>query len=256
MIIEFFLIGFITFFASLISFFSGFGLATILMPFIAIFFPLPLAIALTAVVHLFHDSLKTAIFWPAINWKSAINFGGPAVIFSIFGALLLKHLSQITPIKNFSIFNLEAHISILHISIGLLLLIFATLEILPVKIFKFKNLFLGGVISGFLGGFSGHQGAFRSLFLINTIYDKKSFVGTSAIISVFVDLMRLIIYGLSFWSLFINYNISILLVAIIGAIFANIIGVIFLKKITIKFIHQIVIVLLYLFGVLFIIGII
>ena len=38
-------------FGSALTFFSGFGLGTILVPVFALFFPIELAIALTAIVH-------------------------------------------------------------------------------------------------------------------------------------------------------------------------------------------------------------
>ena len=46
------------FLASLLTFFSGFGLGTILMPVFALFFPLEMAIALTGVVHLLSNLFK------------------------------------------------------------------------------------------------------------------------------------------------------------------------------------------------------
>ena len=47
---ELILIGLAALFTSALTLFSGFGLGTILMPVFALFFPLPLAIAATAVV--------------------------------------------------------------------------------------------------------------------------------------------------------------------------------------------------------------
>jgi uncharacterized membrane protein YfcA len=45
--------------ASLITLFSGFGLGTILTPVFALFFPVPTAVALTGIVHLFKQSVQT-----------------------------------------------------------------------------------------------------------------------------------------------------------------------------------------------------
>ncbi len=230
--IEYILIGFLTFFASLVSFYSGFGLGTILMPVIAIFLPLPLAISLTAIVHLVSNCLKTGLFWKTINWRVLVRFGSTALISVILGAMLLKNLSDYVTIKQYSIFGIEAKISLLHILIGMLLILSETIEMLPNKIFKFNNLFVGGFISGFLGGFSGNQGAFRSLFLVNLIFDKKAFIGTNAVIAMFVDIIRIIVYSFSFWTLLIKVNISYLIVSIGGAIIGIFIGMMFLKKIT------------------------
>ena len=47
-----------TFIASGLTLFSGFGLGTLLMPVVAVFFPLEVAIAMTAVVHLANNLFK------------------------------------------------------------------------------------------------------------------------------------------------------------------------------------------------------
>ena len=50
-IMEIILISLAAFLTAILTFFSGFGLGTILMPVFAIFFPIDIAIALTGVVH-------------------------------------------------------------------------------------------------------------------------------------------------------------------------------------------------------------
>ena len=47
--------------ASGLTLFSGFGLGTLLMPVIALFFPLELAIAMTAMVHLSNHLFKIGL---------------------------------------------------------------------------------------------------------------------------------------------------------------------------------------------------
>lgn len=54
---------------------------------------------------------------------------------------------------------------------------------------------LGGLLSGFFGGLSGHQGAFRSAFLANAGLSTQQFLGTSVVIACLVDLARLTTYG-------------------------------------------------------------
>ncbi|MFW6290263.1 MAG: hypothetical protein ACOC0R_04780 [Mariniphaga sp.] len=48
---ELIIISIAAFFTAVLTFFSGFGLGTILMPVFALFFPVDIAIALTGVVH-------------------------------------------------------------------------------------------------------------------------------------------------------------------------------------------------------------
>ncbi len=61
---------------------------------------------------------------------------------------------------------------------------------------------VGGALSGFFGGLSGHQGALRAAFLIRSGLDKQGYVGTAALCSMFVDLTRLTVYfaGATFFS--------------------------------------------------------
>ena len=52
---------------------------------------------------------------------------------------------------------------------------------------------LGGCISGFFGGLSGHQGAFRSMFLLKAGIGKEQFIATGVVLAVMVDLARMLI---------------------------------------------------------------
>ena len=75
--------------ASLLTFFSGFGLGTILLPAFAFFFPLEIAVGLTAIVHFLNNLFKFILIGKQVNWKVVLYFGVPAVIAAYFGAKLL-----------------------------------------------------------------------------------------------------------------------------------------------------------------------
>jgi len=62
--------------ASMLTLFSGFGLGTLLMPVVALFFPLEVAIALTAVVHLANNVFKA--YPPPASPRSRSRCAGPA----------------------------------------------------------------------------------------------------------------------------------------------------------------------------------
>jgi uncharacterized membrane protein YfcA len=53
---------------------------------------------------------------------------------------------------------------------------------------------VGGLVSGFFGGLSGHQGAFRSVFLLRAGLDKVAFVATGVVIATMIDVSRLSMY--------------------------------------------------------------
>lgn len=57
---EYVVIPFTALFVSSLTLFSGFGRGTVLMPAFAIFFPVPVAVAATAVVHVANNVFKVA----------------------------------------------------------------------------------------------------------------------------------------------------------------------------------------------------
>jgi uncharacterized protein len=76
--------------ASGVTLFSGFGLGTVLMPAFALFFPVPAAIAATAVVHLANNLFKVVLVGRDADWRIALKFSLPAAIAAIAGASLLN----------------------------------------------------------------------------------------------------------------------------------------------------------------------
>ncbi|ADU65073.1 TSUP family transporter [Desulfurispirillum indicum] len=184
--------------ASLLTLFSGFGLGTLLMPVIALFFPLELAIAMTAMVHLANNIFKVGLMGRKADVSVLVRFGLPAVAAAFAGAVVLLWLGEMPSLHTYAVGGREFHISALKLVIGFLIMFFVILEISP----AFSRLALdrkwlpfGGVISGFFGGLSGHQGAFRSMFLIKAGLSKEAFVATGVVLAVMVDISRLVIYG-------------------------------------------------------------
>lgn len=66
------------FFASGLTLFSAFGLGTLLMPVAAIFLPVPIAVAVTAIVHLSNKIFKLALLWRDVGREVLLTFGLPA----------------------------------------------------------------------------------------------------------------------------------------------------------------------------------
>lgn len=254
--LSYLIVGLSAFVASLLTFYSGFGFATLLMPVLAIFLPLPVSIGVTAIVHLFHNILKTVFLAKFIDWYLAFKFGAVALIASIPGALVLKRLSTIPPSASYVLFSHSIEISALKIAIGISLILIAFLQVIPKKPIQIANLFLGAILTGFFGGLSGNQGAFRSAFLIQTSLNKKAFIGTNALIAIIVDLTRLIVYTLTFADMMKGLDKGFLGIAGGASLLGIGVGMVFLDSITIEKIHQLVIGLLVAFGSLMILGIV
>jgi uncharacterized protein len=245
--------------ASLLTLFSGFGLGTLLMPVVAIFFPVAVAVALTAFVHLLNNLFKLLVLWQMVNWSVAIRFGIPAMIATIPGAWLLTKLSTLPEIHSYTLVGIPAVITPVKLAVGLLLLFFAGAEWLSLgERFRISSHWLpvGGVLSGFFGGLSGHQGAFRSAFLIRAGLDKNAFVATNAVIAAAVDMARLAVYGLNMGLLLAHANAGLLAAATVAAFAGVLVGQIGLKKVTIGFIQKLVAAMLYTLAVLLVAGII
>ena len=232
---------------SAFAFFSGFGLGTILLPAFALFFPLPMAIAATAIVHLADNIFKSILIGKKADWQVILKFAVPGAIAAIVGALLLNLLSNIPPLLTYLIGNSHHEINIIKLVVGVLIILFAFLDLIP----RFKNISfnkrylpLGGAISGFFGGLSGVQGAWRSAFLVKLELDKDAFIGTAAISSVIVDFSRLLIYGISFYSLkfsTIPKDIyGLVAAATLAALIGSIVGTLIIKKITLRIIQLLV----------------
>lgn len=256
---EFFLLPGIAFLASLLTLFSGFGLGTILLPVFAIFFPLSISIALTAIIHFINNIFKVIVLGKYANISIVVRFGLPALVSAFFGAWILKYLSDIKPIFNYSINSNAFSITVLKMIIGVLIILFALLDLIPKlqKIqFDEKYLFIGGLLSGLFGGLSGNQGALRSSFLVKCNLSKEGFIGTGVVIACMVDISRLIAYSSFFSKVILNENILLLVLTILFSLLGVLFGNRLLKKITYESIQKIVGSMLILFGILLIAGII
>ena len=244
--------------ASLLTFFSGFGLGTILMPVFVLFFPLEMAITLTGVVHLLNNFFKMYLVGKEANWKVVIKFGAPAIISAMIGAWLLISFSETTEWLTYTIGEKEFSITPVKVLVAFLMFGFAFLELLPFfKKLEFaeNKLFIGGVISGFFGGLSGHQGALRSAFLIKCGLSKESFIATGVMISSVIDIARVSVYFTKYSSISIEENINLILAAVLAAFAGALIGKKLLKKITASFVQITVAVMIMIMAIAIGIGI-
>jgi len=184
--------------ASALTFFSGFGLGTLLLPAFAAFFPPGLAVAMTAVVHLANSLFKLGLVGRFASRPVVWRFGLPAIVASFAGAALLVRLTDLAPLAEWSLGERAMIVTPLKLVVAGLMAAFALVEGLPhIERYSLgpRYLPLGGVLSGFFGGLSGHQGALRSAFLLRCGLDARGFVGTGVAIACLVDITRLVVYA-------------------------------------------------------------
>jgi len=228
-------------FASGLTLFSGFGLGTLLMPIVAIFFPIEVAVAITAIVHLANNLFKLALLGRYADWTVVKRFGLPALAAAFIGALVLTWLADLAPLYRYQLGGRDFSISLVKAIVGLLILGFVFIELFKIfsgVAFSKKYLPLGGLVSGFFGGLSGHQGAFRSMFLIKAGLSKEAFIATGVTMAVLVDVARLSIYG---WDLRLeasNVQWPLVFAASLSAFLGAFIGRQLIEKMTIQRIQQ------------------
>jgi uncharacterized membrane protein YfcA len=186
-----------------LTMFSGFGLGTMLLPVFALFFPVEVAVGATAVVHGANNVFKIALVGRYADRALVLRFGLPAIVAAFAGAWALGAMAGFEELVRYEVGSRTAVVTPVKLAVGLLMLFFAVFELAPrFRRFRFKgeHLVAGGLLSGFFGGFSGHQGALRSAFLAKTATSAQAFVGTSATIGFLVDAARIATYGLLYFS--------------------------------------------------------
>ncbi|WP_378180360.1 sulfite exporter TauE/SafE family protein [Aquimarina sp. SS2-1] len=249
---EIVIVSIVAFFVSILTFFSGFGLGTILTPVLMIFFPVEIAIALTGVVHFFNNVFKLLLVGRKADKSVLLRFGIPAVIAAFAGAWVLIHISDIKPLFRYSLFDKNFEVFPVKFIISILLIIFASMDLIPyfTKLkFGKEKLPLGGALSGFFGGLSGNQGALRTAFLIKAGLSKEAFIGTAVVVSTFVDFTRLGVYATNISESGISDNLPLVICATLSAIVGAFLGNKLLKKVTLKFLQIVVAIMLILISV-------
>lgn len=230
-------------FASALTFYSGFGLGTLLLPAFALFFPVEQAIALTAIVHFLNGLFKIGLVGRHANRRVLFRFGLPALITSILGAWALVWLSGMAPTFSYYAFGRLVTVTPVKFIVGLLLLVFALLELLPRfrgLAFDEQHMPMGGMLSGFFGGLSGMQGALRSAFLSRAKLSKEEFIATGVLIACFIDVSRLAVYYSALAQERAVLDYKLLTAAVLAAFLGATLGNQYLKKMTMPNIQRIV----------------
>lgn len=246
----------ISFGASWLTFFCGFGLGTMLTPvFYFLLGDLTIAITATALVHLTNNLFKFGLMRKSVNWKIAIPFGIVAIPAAVFGAYLTGHFTDFILIS-YSFFGTVKNIKLIDLIFGIVLIGFAIIELTPKLslVFSKQSLWLGGLVSGFFGGLSGHQGALRSAFLVKYRLEKQAFIATGIVIALIIDIVRIPVYFKSGNLLALQSNWNFIVIAIFSAITGAIIGKKVLNKVKIETLNIIISIGMIIFGLVLAIG--
>ena len=171
----------LAFIAEFVGTLSGVSSSTVFVPLAKMLESVTVVLALTAVLHVFGNLTRTAMYWKSINWPLTLKFGIPSLLFSGIGAQYSDLFSE----KTYSL------------TLGIFLVTIASYFLFfnSKKIFEGKWLsYIGGAVSGLLTGLLGSGGAVRSLALATFNLNPLTFTVTSSLIDLGGDVVRFIIY--------------------------------------------------------------
>ncbi len=229
--------------AALVTFVSGFGLGTVLMPVLALVVAPESAVALTAVVHLLANLLKVGLVGREADRATLLRFGLPALAGGLAGGWLLRSWASSADPVILRVGEREFWTYPAPLAIGTVMLLMAGTELHP----RFAGwrpsarwLPLGGLASGLLGGLSGHQGALRSVFLSGLPgLTPVAFAATGAVIACGVDVARLAAYGTTAWTPAAEHA-ALLATAGVAALAGTWLGSRWIRKVTLPFVRRLV----------------
>ncbi|MDP6576933.1 MAG: sulfite exporter TauE/SafE family protein [Dehalococcoidales bacterium] len=234
--ISFFAIAFI---AAAMASITGFGSATMTIPFLAWIIGFKQAIILIAFFHGFSNLFKFVTLKQMVNLRLMLLYGIPTVMTAIVGAYLLEVIAP----KGIGL------------GVGTFLMLFAIYSLInPSRTLPEKDYILvtGGLLSGFTAGLIGLGGAIRSAFLISTKIRKETYVATSAAIALCTDITRCTTYVVrgSLESQYLWYIPMLIVVAFAGTR----LGVRLLKRLPELIVKRVVLVALVLASISFILN--
>lgn len=251
------LIALVSVLGSTLTFFSGFGLGTILLPVFSIFFPFELALIMTAIVHLLNGLFKFILIGGNTHWLIVAWFGTGAVICSFIGSYILSLQTQLPILFSYEIFGIHCHVAVYKFCVGVILLGLTLFELRALKVKstpKGEYLVVGGALSGFVGGFTGSQGAIRSYFLRQANLAPIRYAATGTVISLMIDLTRIPTYFSEIALSKAQLDYTVLVIATVSAIAGAILGKFYIKKTSVRSFDLLIGVCLSLYALMLILG--
>lgn len=201
--------------AEILGTLGGFGSSIFFIPIATYFLDFQSALGITAIFHVSSNLSKIALFRHGFNKQLIFNFGIPAVLAVIVGALLSNRVN---------VKYLEIVMAVFLIVTGVLLLLFSKFKIQANRM----NAFAGGTASGFVAGLIGTGGAIRGLVLAGYDLNTDVFIATSAAIDLGIDLSRSGIYALN--GFVHKHDLYIIPVMLLVSFIGTFLGKLLLKK--------------------------
>jgi uncharacterized membrane protein YfcA len=160
---------------------GGFGSSLFFVPIAGYFLDFHTVLGITGLFHVLSNLTKIGFFRKGFDKRLAVRIGVPAVVFVLIGAYFSKFLDA-----KF----LETSLAVFLVTLSGLFLLAKHLTIKPTT----TNSIGGGILSGLLAGLLGTGGAIRGITLAAFNLPKETFIATSAVIDLAIDLSRSAVY--------------------------------------------------------------
>ncbi len=175
------IIAFLALIASVVGTITGFGISTVMIPVLVIYFPPVEAIFLVSIIHWFGNVWKVLLFRKGFNLRLLLLFGLTGFLTSYIGASISLGSNEEFLLRILGIFLFGYAI----------FLIFQTSFTIPaINV----TALLGGSLSGFFAVIFGIGGAIRSMFLSAFNLPKEVYIATAGAIGLLVDSTRIFTY--------------------------------------------------------------
>jgi uncharacterized membrane protein YfcA len=172
---------FLVFVASIVGTITGFGLSTIMVPVLAMFYPFDQTLVFVGIIHWFSNLWKLILFRGGFRWRLIVTFGVPGIFASFVGASLMFDISQ----------------RVLPRVLGMFIIVYVIYLLVRSSFKVMQNTttaICGGALSGFFAGIFGIGGAVRGMFLSAFDLPKAVYIATAGAIALAIDTTRLTTY--------------------------------------------------------------
>lgn len=160
---------------------SGFGIGSLLTPFLAAAVETKVAVAAVAIPHVAGTALRFWLLRKSVDRRVLLSFGLTSAAGGLAGALLHSYFASIA---------LTVILACLLVFAGIM-----GLTRLSERLrFRGPAAWAAGAISGAFGGLVGNQGGIRSAAMLGLDVSRDTFVATATAIALMVDAARLPVY--------------------------------------------------------------
>jgi uncharacterized membrane protein YfcA len=227
--------------AEIVGTLGGFGSSLFFIPIASYFLDFHSVLGITALFHVISNLVKLYFFRKGFNAKLIISIGLPAIVFVILGAYLNKFID---------LEIMELFLAVFLIVLSLIFIINKNFKINP----NLVNSLIGGALSGFITGLMGTGGAIRGITLAAYSLPTATFIASSAIIDLGMDLSRSFVYYSNGY--IHSHDLYLVAILFVVSVLGTYIGKKILLKLSSEQFKQIVLFLILLTGLLLLLKIV